>query len=197
MSQPKILNSQTNNPGLFDGGTYGWNDLTSSLSSGKSITATDPDWVVFRNGIYAYSFPASGMTELWISFHINHFYKEGTVMYPHIHWTTSGTNTGVVRWGVEYTLAKGYNRQPFPTSTTVYLQQAAPGIAYQHMIAEDTVNAIIPATDLEPDAIIMMRIFRDANHANDTCTDAAFGLQADIHFQVDNIATVNRNYPFS
>lgn len=197
MSQPKIKKSQVVETGLYDTGTYGWNDLTATLASGKTVTATDPSWVAFRNGIYAYEFSASAMMEVWISFHVDHTYLPGSVMYPHVHWATAGTNTGVVRWGMEFSIARGYDRQAFPLSTTVYVEQAAHATAYMHQIAENTTTAIIPATDLEPDSLILMRVFRDAAHANDTCTDAAFGLMVDLHYQVSDLTTVNRNYPFS
>lgn len=197
MSQPKIKKGQLVDMGLYDTGTYGWNDLVATITSGKVITATDPSWVAFRGGIYAYEFSASAMHEVWISFHVEHSYLPGSIMYPHVHWATAGTNTGIVRWGMEYSVAKGYDRQAFPTTTTVYVEQAAHATPYMHQIAENITTASIPATNLEPDSIIMMRIFRDANHANDTCTDAAFGLMVDLHYQVAELTTVNRNYPFS
>ena len=197
MSQPTIKNSQLTAPGLFDDGIYGWNDLLAPLSSGKAVAATDPAWSVFQNGIYAYSFPASSLTELWITFHIPHTYLLGSVVYPHVHWTTAGTNTGIVRWGFEYTVSKGYGQQSFPPSTTIYVEQAASGVAYRHMIGEVLLVDAIPATNVEPDSLVMMRVFRDANHASDTCTDAAFGLQVDLHHQVSVLSTHNRNYPFS
>jgi hypothetical protein len=197
MAQPKILNTQLNDPGKFDTGEYGWADLLAPLHGGVVTGSSDPDWNVFIGGIYAYSFPASGASrEVWIAFHVPHTYAAGTVMYPHVHWSTPGTNTGVVRWGFEYTIAKGYSQQVFPTSTTVYLEQAASGTPRRHMIVESP-SISIPATNLEPDSMILARIFRDSSHANDTCTDAAFGLQCDLHYQVAQFSTIGRNYPFN
>lgn len=180
----------------FDG-TAGWDDILAPLSSGKSTSPSDPDWLQLRDGIYANSFKPNLLNEAWVYFHISHSYAAGTVMYPHVHWTTIGTDTGVVRWGIEYTVAKGYNQQAFPATTTVYVEQAASGVPYQHMITEVSLLNAIPSTNLEIDGLILVRVFRDALHANDTCTDNAFGLFVDIHYQKAQFATKNKNYPFN
>lgn len=197
MAQPKINGTQLDLSNLaFDGGA-GWDDMIGSLAAGNTSNANDPTWAAFQGGVYAWRFSATALNEIWISFHLNHEYAPGTVIYPHIHWSTAGTNTGVVRWGVEYTVAKGYNQEAFPATTTVYMEQAASGISHQHMIAEVNLANTIPVTHLETDAIVLCRVFRDGAHANDTCTDPAFGLYCDLHFQKQAFATPNRNYPFS
>lgn len=198
MAQPTIVKDQIDTSSLYQfDGENGWDDLVGVMASGKTIAATDPNWVSFRDGVYAYSFSASTMNEVWMTFHITHTYAPGTVIYPHIHWTTAGTNTGTVRWGIEYTVAKGYNQESFPATTTIYLEQASSGTAYQHYIVEASLGQAIPTTHLETDALIVVRVFRDAAHANDTCTDAAFGLMCDLHVQTAAPNTKNRNYPFA
>lgn len=198
MSQPKIINNQIDIPTLYEwDGEPGWDDLIGPLANGHTTNTNDPAWVAFRNGIYAYSFSATAMREIWLTFHVNHGYAPGTKLYPHIHWSTAGTNTGVVRWGIEYTIAKCYSQEVFPTTSTLYLEQAADATPYTHQIIETTEPNAIVSTHIEPDSLILIRMFRDAAHANDTCTDAAFGLQCDIHFQRNSVSTPNRNYPFS
>lgn len=169
-----------------------WDDLVASFNAGIVAGANVPTWSVMINGIYAYLFSATAMNEIWLSpIHIDHRYKPGTKIYPHIHWTTGGTNTGVVRWGVEYSVAKGHNQQAFPATTTIYLEQAASGTAYKHMIVEASDGQAFLA-NVEPDSLVLMRVFRDGGHANDTCTDQAFGLMCDVHYQVDHWATKNK-----
>lgn len=197
MSQPKIDGAQLDLSSLTFDGAAGWDDMIGNLTAGNTSNANDPTWAAFRGGVYAWRFSATALNEIWISFHINHEYAPGTVIYPHIHWSTDGTNTGTVRWGIEYTVAKGYDRDTFPAPTTIYLEQAATGTAYRHMIAEAALVDAIPTTHLETDSIILMRVFRDGAHANDTCTDPAFGLFCDLHFQKQAFSTPNKNYPFS
>jgi hypothetical protein len=136
------------------------------------------------------------MQEVWVNFHIKHDIAPGTLLYPHVHWSTTGTNTGVARWGFEYTVAKGHQQQAFPATTTVYVEQAFTGQARTHMIAEVSLANAIPATNIEVDSLVLMRIFRDAAHANDTLTDPAFLFMVDLHYQKQYLGTKNRSPNF-
>lgn len=174
---------------------YGWADITGDINV-KGTGANSPAWSSFVSGIYAYEFSASVMKECWIVFHVPHSYAPGSDLYLHTHWSTTGTDTGVVRWGFEYTYAKGYNQgadSVFPSSQTVYIEQAGSGVARRHMIAE-TLPVTIPG--LEVDSLILVRVFRDAAHVNDTQTSAAFLFTSDIHFLADKVVTPNRNPDF-
>lgn len=171
---------------------FGWKDLTSSITvRGSGVNA--PSWAAWLGNMYAYSFSASTMQECWLEFHLDHDYAPDTAIHFHTHWLTTGTNTGTCRWGFEYTHAKGHNQANFPATTTIYAEQAYQGTAYRHMITETTAVTI---TGLEPDSLILVRIFRDAAHVNDTLTDVAFLLTSDIHYQSTGIATKNKTPNF-
>ena len=124
-----------------------------------------------------------------MNFHINHDYALGTPIHLHAHWVNPGTNTGVVRWGFEYSIAKGHQQEVFPASNIVYVNQACTG-QFFHMVAE--INPGITSASLEPDAMLMVRVFRDAANAADTCTDAVALITADIHYQANRFATLNK-----
>jgi hypothetical protein len=174
---------------------YGWADITGDINV-KGTGANFPAWSVFVSGLFAYEFSASVMKECWIVFHVPHSYAPGSDLYLHTHWSTTGTNTGVCRWGFEYSYAKGYNQgaeSVFPSSQTVYIEQAGSGVARRHMIAE-TLPISMPG--LEVDSLILVRVFRDAAHANDTQTGAAFLFTSDIHFLADKVVTPNRTPDF-
>ena len=173
----------------------GWDDITADLASGKTAGANVPTWSTYRNGISAYAFSATAMKEIWITFHVKHDYKDGSVVYPHVHWSPNTTSTGTVRWGFEYTVAKGHDQAAFPTTTTVYAETTiSTNKQYQHFISEVVEGDAFDA--FEPDTLILMRIFRDAAHANDTFPDAVFAFTADIHFQGDGQFTPNKTAPF-
>lgn len=179
------------------GARAGWVDLLGPISQGKIAGANVPNWAVFRGGISAYSFSATAMNEVWLAFHVPHDYLPASMLYPHVHWSTTGTNTGVVRWGVEYTSARGYGIEAFPAPTTVYIEQAGSGVAYQHMIAEPAEGLGIVIPNLEPDSLILIRLFRDGAAGSDTQTDPAFGLFMDLHYQSDGMLTNERNRTFT
>lgn len=151
-----------------------------------------PTLNVFRDGIKAYTFFDGEMTEAFANFHIDHDYKLGTALYPHVHWAVQGTQVGVVRWGIEWTYAKGHGQMAFGPTQTVYVEQSTDGTAYKHYVAEvSDVNAI-PGTDIEPDGIIMCRFFRDGAHPNDTLASDAFVFCVDLHYQASQYATPNK-----
>lgn len=169
-----------------------WDDYVGDLNGSRASGATQPNWAVFRGGLYGHEFSASSMNEVWINLHIKHDYKQGTKIYPHVHWSTNNaTPSGTVRWGIEYSIAKGFDQQAFPATTTVYVEQAA-SAQYQHMITEVSDADAIAPTNTEVDSIIMIRLFRDAAHANDTATYTSFGLYVDLHYQKERIGTPNK-----
>ena len=170
----------------------GWDDITADLSSGKTAGSNVPTWSTFRNGINAFAFSATGTDEIWVTFHVKHDYAEGTNVYPHVHWGTITTATGTVRWGFEYTVAKGHQQEAFPATTTVYVEDTiSSNDQYGHRVAEVSDNDAFDA--FEADTLILMRIFRDGSHANDTFAQPAFAFTADIHFETSPEGTVTKN----
>lgn len=177
-----------------DGGIdYGWRDLVGGIVV-KGTGSADPSWaaVTALGGMYAYSFSATVNKEVWVTYHIDHDYARGTPIYLHAHWINAAAspNTGTVIWGFEYTFAKGHQQAAFPATNTVYVTQSCNATRYMHHIAETSVADAVPGTNIEPDTLLMVRIFRDA--ASDTCSDAVYLLTADCHYQASTYATKNK-----
>lgn len=182
--------------GLEDNNALGWRDNVIEMkvdSSSPNAPTLDP----FRGNILAWSFPANELTEAHAAWHIDHDYALGTPLYFHIHWATASTSIGTVRWGFEYTIAKGHQQQAFPAPTTVYVEQASTGTAYMHMIAELSEANAISGTGIEPDTVIQVRVFRDGANANDTLEASVFGLFLDLHYLADHTTTPNKSPPFA
>lgn len=188
---------------MFLANTYGWEDLIAPIATGRVAGANVPTWAQYRddgagsNGIYAYRFSATALNEVWLTLHVLHDYAPRTVMYPHIHWSPNTTSTGVVRWGIEYTIQKGHQQGAFPTTSVLYLEDTVSSDAqYMHRIVESEDDNVIPATNLETDALILMRMFRDGAHSNDTFPDAVFAFQLDIHYTKGRFATIGKRPDF-
>ena len=181
----------------------GWKDLKGSLNSAKVTGASQPSWSVVTDSIYAYEFSASQMNEAWLTFHLTHdlsygYVKEdGTIshphLFPHIHWASSGTDTGTARLGFEWTYAAGFAAGVFGASSTVYIEQAATGVALTHMIAETPEADAINSANFETDGLVLCRIFRDGAHVNDTLTDTIYIFEADLHYYSDGLQTNERD----
>lgn len=150
-----------------------------------------PTLNIFRDGIKAYDFLAGETQEAFANFHIDHDYALGTKLYPHIHWAIQGAQTGVVRWGVEYTVARGHGQEPFGPTVTVYIEQAADGTPYKHYVAEvSDADAIDGALyNVESDTLVLARFFRDGTHPNDTLDADVFVFCVDLHYQADKATT--------
>lgn len=178
---------------------YGWNDIIGTVIA-RGNGANDPTWGTFRDSINAYSFSASTMQQVWTQYHILHDYAVGTNIYPHVHWAANTTSTGTVRWGIEYTVAKGHQQgsnSNFAASSTVYIEQTiSSNKQYIHHVAEVSDGDSIASTKIEPDSLILVRIFRDAAHVNDTFPDVVFLMTADIHYRADRFSTKNKTPSF-
>ena len=177
----------------LDGLMSGWRDLTSDIKS-SGVGSNDPTWSQMFDGFYAHKFSNTVMNQCWTTFHIDHDYKRGTPIHLHVHWTTSDAGTGTVRWGFEYSIAKGHQQEAFPTSQLVYVEQACVATARTHYVAEIATG--LTTSSFEPDTLILVRVFRDAQNANDTCTSSVFGLTVDCHYQIDRYATINKSPNF-
>lgn len=172
-----------------------WKDNIVPFHASRLAGIDEPDLETFQGDINAFAFDASVVEEVLLSFHIDHDYAPGTKVYPHIHWSPSDTGTGTVRWGIEYTFA-ARDTGAFGSTTTVYLEQAGSGTAFKHQVVEfgDSDAFVITAPGV--DSVVMMRVFRDATHANDTYTSDAFGLFVDLHYQASFIGTPNKASDF-
>lgn len=172
----------------------GWADIVAELYTRSGVNS--PNTTQFIGNIYLYEFDPTVMMEAFANFHIPHAYKPGTMIYPHMHFSVQTNNSGVVRWGFEYTFARRHDSTGltvFPAPTTLYKEFTIPSnSANTHFVAEVADLAGIPGTDIEVDGIVMMRVFRDPTHPNDTFPDSVFGITADLHHEVDRHATPQR-----
>ena len=174
-----------------------WQDETAQIVvRGSGVNDPTYELVTGSTSMFAYSFSAGTMQQFWTVFHLGHDYKPGTVVYPHVHWINAAAvpNTGNVRWGFEYSVAKGHQQQAFglTATTTVYKLQASNATRYMHHIGEVAIGDAIPITNLEPDSLIFMRVFRDAADVADTCTDKVYLLTADCHYEAAYLGTTNK-----
>lgn len=167
-----------------------WRDLEGQIDTKSG--ATNPTWTIMGAGpFYAYAFAYTPQEdECFITYHIPHDLGSPTV-HIHAHWTTNGTSTNTVKWEVTYTYAKGFDQAAFSTTgTTIYLEEAASGTAYQHMVTESAAQTISGLT--EPDGLILVHIKRIDNGGTNNA-DTVYLLEVDIHMQSNGqLGTTNK-----
>lgn len=170
----------------------GWADLTSSVSLAG---------VPASNAPVLDAFGPSGLREeakfdlneycFLQPFHVNHDIVPVTCQaYLHVHWSTNGTNVQPVKWEMQVSRALGHDQANFGAPVSIYVQAAAAGTAWRHMITEVTDLADV-LTLTEPDELVLVTLRRVTNGATDN-TDKVFGLTVDLHYQTDRRATPNR-----
>jgi len=165
------------------------------ISLGKTAT-NPPDLVELRNGIYLNAFDQTTSEQGFFAVHLLHDLKYGTDMTWHVHWTHNNASpSGAVKWNIDYSMAKGYETDTFDAPTTITTTQTA-AAQYTHHITPDDMTVPFSAS-MEPDSVIIGRIYRDAGDAADTFADDAFLIQFDLHYQMAQYGTEERNRPFT
>ena len=176
----------------------GWSDMPSPVTILTGASA--PTTTAIIGGIVGMQFSADVNQECFSNAHLNHDYIVGSMVYPHIHFTTKGTTSGTVRCGVEWTLARRSDSTGlvvFGATQTLYIEKAITGSdTLKHMICEPADGFGIDGTNLETDSLILFRYFRDAEHVNDTYTEPVIMLVVDVHYQCDKLSTPLRTPPF-
>jgi hypothetical protein len=169
----------------------GWKDLLSPLSSAGIPSNSAPTLTNFVVGtVTRREFAFDVGDYLYVQpFHINHDAKPGGKAHVHIHWTTSGTDTAVVRWRFDVLRALGHNQANFTQVTSFEVEQAAAGTAYRHMVTEASDAQALTLT--EPDELILVTVTRVTNGGTNN-TDFVFGLMVDLHYEADRHATPNK-----
>lgn len=181
-----------------------YNDYTVSGLAVKNTDANSPDLETFVGNIQQMAFDATTNQYAYFTIHILHDIKKGTAPTFHVHWShkiASGSytpDTQKVVWEIEYAIARGYGAGTFGTTRTLTAAAMFAGAQYEHHITPDDMS--MHADDvaiLEPDCVIIGRLQRKANDANDTFANDAFLLQIDMHYEVGQFGTVERSRAFT
>jgi hypothetical protein len=167
----------------------GWKDMLAPLSAAgvpSNAAPTLTDFVVGGITRREYAFAVGDL--LYVQpFHVNHDAKPGGRAFLHIHWTTNGTSTNVVRWRFDIMRALGHNQASFTQVDSITVEQAAQGTAYRHMVTETTTPLIL----VEPDELILVTVNRIANGGTEN-PNTVFGLMVDLHYEADRHSTPNK-----
>lgn len=178
--------------------TFGWRDLRAEIRT-RGVGGTDPNDTTHRGNIKAYSFSVND--EAWIEFHIPHDYVKGTDIHLHFHWSHNSAlvTGGNITIGANVTYAKGHDQAAFHAEITTTLSPDASTIQYQHMVSEIQLSATSPSAsqidtdDLEPDGLILARVYLSANNiASSGAVPDPFIHEVDVHYQSTNIATKDK-----
>lgn len=136
-------------------------------------------------GVVLKYFSPDNLNELYFTAQMPHEWLEGSAIKPHIHWVPNG-NGGVgerARWGLEYTWANPF--ELFGDTTIMY----ATGNSLDEDLIKDkqyvSLFGDINATGKTLSAMLVCRLFRDAENAGDTYPNFSGFLEFDFHYQLN------------
>jgi len=172
---------------LVGDGETRWDDLRVVLDNGSY--AASIGYLSGSSGPQIWYFRDNGTVEaMSFTVQLPHSWKEGTTIYPHLHWVPKASETGNVEWNFEYTWANydPVTTQVFPAITTSTVVSTGPFTANSHKItALTSANAGIDGTGKKISSILICRIWRNSANASDTYNDYAGVLFIDFHIQID------------
>lgn len=178
----------------YVGNATRWEDFKVPVNSVK-IKDADIDRVKYKQfvgGLVLLEFEEESTKEVSVMFTVQmpHGWKEGTNIYPHVHWTSqSNIADGQVTWGLEYQWADVGGNYTNGTGTIITGSTIAPpntpsGVtAYEHVITPLGTGGM-DATGKELSSMILCRLYRDPN--DNYNGDDVFLLEIDFHYQVDS-----------
>lgn len=155
---------------------------SNSAQLGNLTGINGPEVWFFRN--------AAGVDAMSFTLQLPHNWKNGTTIFPHIHWTPKSSGSGNVQWNLDYTWADLNETTPvtFPAVTTSSVISTGPFTANQHLLTNLTAGNIgIDGTGKNFSSILICRIWRDSGLAGDTYNNDAAGLSMDFHISIRNV----------
>ena len=152
---------------------------------GSASKAPDIVTAVATPGIRLYSFDgATAEEELSGIIELPHSYAEGSDVYAHIHWMNSTTNSGVVRWKIQYAWINP--GEPMAATNTLFLDQAVNQSELQH---SHVVSAFVDGSGRLISSHFIFRLYRTPTDAADSYPDKAYLIAVGLHFPVNTLGS--------
>ena len=170
---------------LMIGNATVWEDLRISIVL-RTSGGSSPVFQQLQGPLYAYKFSGTALNEIFFEMQMPHSWKEGSTVYPHVHWASAGSSTSGVTWGMDYEWKD--IGEAFTGTTSNINSTAAPGGLKVHNIS-DLGSSGITESDKGISSMIMCRLYRagDTDANNDDCYLLAF----DLHYEVNTIGSRN------
>lgn len=180
----------------FEGDARVWDDLRVILDKGKDAAKFDhmPGHQGTNAGGQIWYFEDTKDDNMSFSVQLPHSYKEGTTIYPHIHWTPNTDETGDVEWQLHYTWIN--YQGTFPDPIIISGVTTVNGNMGDHLITDLSGGSGITPTTANDNisSILICKIQRDAGNGNDDYPDKVGALFVDFHFEIN---TIGSRLPFT
>jgi len=180
---------------LSDSATV-WDDLVLPITIGRA-GGVAPQFLRWgAGGLYVFKFDNND--EMHFCFQMPHRWKEGTIIYPHLHWcqdngtASPGVGLSAVRWNFEVSWAGLPNGLFKPSSTLTYWSTANVTGPNTQILQNFSASGINPldfgdgANTLS--SVIVCRLYRGGTGDTYGATRVN-GLSIDIHHEIDSLGS--------
>lgn len=194
-SSVRIGDLSANSFSLAEGSEV-WDDLRVGVGNAKLAGSRDPAFSQFRDDgsgsigvntlMFTYEAVVGNEKEIFFEIQMPHTWAEGTPVIPHIHFSPTTTDTGTIRWGLEWTCASV--NEAFPETQFNYAERTIDSAdQYGHRIPASFGE--LDCSDKLISAVMLGRIFRNSSHANDDLNATVGFLSFDLHFMVNTLGS--------
>lgn len=191
------LNVNTDGSVSLVGTATSWDDLMIPGHSVKATGNSPPDLLgqfVGDNTLDLFSFDGgSTLEQVFFTIQLPHNWKEGSTIYPHVHFSPTSTNSSdlvarVVRFNLEYTWT---NINATFSSTNTLTLDSDPFVPntsqWKHLLAKNGTG--ISGSGKTLSSMMVCRLYRDPTDPVDTYPQDAAFLQFDIHYEIDGFGS--------
>lgn len=191
-SVPNITKIEADGTIVMEGAATVWDDLRVSVDAGSSSAALGYMPGETSGGQIWYFRDAQGLETLTFQAQLPHGYKEGTDIFPHLHWTPRTTKAGNIEWNLDYTWVNYDSTTPlaFPATTTSTVVETGGFTERTHHITSlTTANAGLNGSGKKVSSILICRLWRNSGNAADTYASDAGLLSLDFHYEIDTVGS--------
>lgn len=148
----------------------------------------------FKGNTVVYQFVPNSVSETFVNWDVPFNWAEGTDLYAAIHWSTgNSTNTGTVKWKLEFTYAPVNGT--FGDTTTVTVDgTVSTSSAWKHI---QSVSSPFDGDMADPNTRFLIRFYRDGADGGDTFPDNAYLIGIDFYYQVNKLGTQSYTPPYA
>ena len=150
-------------------------DLVCTITPRTTGANLAPLVEINSTGVYGYEFVSSSLKEVSFMVQLNHQWKAGSNVVPHLHWCPSTANTSNVRFSLDYWIA---SRDTTIPSITTLTANVTPNGAFKHQY---TPFGNVVTTGNTISCIFGGRLYRDPSASGDDFTGDAIILGVDLH----------------
>ena len=162
-----------------------WDDISPVLNSATAVNAPTIS-TKYDTRLYTFSDEAANEDELPFTIQMPHSWKEGSTIYPHVHYTGEDNTSCNFVWGIRY---RWTNIGEAISGTTTTATTTSANSATTDLITTTDI-ATISGTGKTISSMITGTLYRNSTNAGDTCNaKSAYLVGFDVHYEKDTIGS--------